>query len=221
MNVHPARVFEDLVISEDRHLVSDLESRAGGSAPTDVEYRIRRADTGALRWIARKGSIQRDESGKPVSFAGVARDVTDQRAARDALARSEERFKTIVETIEAAFAVVEVKFDADDRPIDYRFLEANPAFECQSGVDLRGKWVTEYAPDLEQFWFDTYGHVAKSGEPATFESYAEAFKRWFDVRAVRVGEGSSSTSSTVSPSPSGACRPSPAATSTSPSKRGT
>ncbi|WP_197075578.1 PAS domain S-box protein [Sphingomonas sp. Ag1] len=188
MNVHPARVFEDLVISEDRHLVSDLESRAGGSAPTDVEYRIRRADTGALRWIARKGSIQRDESGKPVSFAGVARDVTDQRAARDALARSEERFKTIVETIEAAFAVVEVKFDADDRPIDYRFLEANPAFERQSGVDLRGKWVTEYAPDLEQFWFDTYGHVAKSGEPATFESYAEAFKRWFDVRAVRVGD---------------------------------
>jgi hypothetical protein len=27
--------------------------------------------------------------------------------------------------------------------VDYRFIEANPAFERQAGVNLRGKWVTE------------------------------------------------------------------------------
>lgn len=183
----PARVFEDLVVSEDRHLVSDAMSRADGSAPLDVEYRIRRPDTGEVRWIARKGEVQRDGSGVATGFAGVARDVTERRTAGDALARSDERFQTIMETIEAAFAIVEVKFDENDSPINYRFLEANPAFERQAGVDLRGKWVTEFAPDLEQFWFETYGHVAKTGEPTNFESYAEAFKRWFDVRAVRVG----------------------------------
>ncbi len=47
--------------------------------------------------------------------------------------------------------------------------------------------MTEFAPELERFWFDAYGHVAKTGEPASFESYAQAFGRWFDVRAVRVG----------------------------------
>ncbi|OAS19967.1 ATP-binding protein [Methylobacterium platani] len=104
-----------------------------------------------------------------------------------ALRASEERFRTILDTVEAAFAIVEVRFDADDRPVDYRFLEANPAFEREAGVNLRGKWVTEFAPDLERFWFETYGRVAKTREPATFESYAEAFKRWFDVRAVPVG----------------------------------
>ncbi len=97
------------------------------------------------------------------------------------------RFSTILDTIEAAFAIVQVKFDADDRPVDYRFLEANPAFEREAGVNLRGKWVTEFAPNLERFWFETYGRVAKTREPATFESYAEAFQRWFDVRAVPVG----------------------------------
>ncbi|WPP02267.1 PAS domain-containing protein [Pseudomonas sp. HR96] len=105
-----------------------------------------------------------------------------------AVERSEERFRTILETIEAAFAIVQVKFDADDHPVDYRFLEANPAFERQAGVNLRGKWVTEFAPDLEKFWFETYGHVAKTGESANFESYANTFERWFDVRAVRVGD---------------------------------
>ncbi|AWI91465.1 hybrid sensor histidine kinase/response regulator [Methylobacterium sp. DM1] len=104
------------------------------------------------------------------------------------LRASEERIQTILETVDAAFAIVEVKFDADDRPVDYRFLEANPAFERESGVNLRGKWVTEFAPDLERFWFETYGRVAKYREPANFESYAKAFARWFDVRAVPVGD---------------------------------
>ncbi|OLS60285.1 Blue-light-activated protein [Pseudomonas putida] len=115
-------------------------------------------------------------------------ETTAMHSARVALRKSEERFRTILETVESAFAIVKVKFDAADRPIDYQFVEANPAFERQAGVDLRGKWVTEFAPDLEDFWFQTYGHVAKTGEPATFENYAEAFKRWFDVRAVKIGE---------------------------------
>lgn len=114
--------------------------------------------------------------------------VAELKASREALRQSEERFRTILETIEAAFAIVQVKFDADDRPVDYRFVEANPAFELQAGVNLRGKWVTEFAPNLESFWFETYGHVAKTGEPASFENYANTFERWFDVRAVRVGD---------------------------------
>lgn len=81
-----------------------------------------------------------------------------------------------------------MRFDADDRPVDYRFLEANAAFTQQAGVDLRGKWVTEYAPNLEPFWFETYGRVAKTGEPANFENYASTFDRWFDVRAIRIGD---------------------------------
>ena len=104
------------------------------------------------------------------------------------LRASEGRLRTILDEVETAFAIVEVKFDADDRPIDYRFLDANPAFERQSGANLVGKWVTEYAPDLERFWFETYGHVAKTGKAANFESYANTFERWFDVRAISIGD---------------------------------
>ncbi|TDV72298.1 PAS/PAC sensor hybrid histidine kinase [Pseudomonas sp. LP_7_YM] len=119
--------------------------------------------------------------------ARLRRELAGMRSAEAALHQSNERSGMILETIEAAFAIVEVKFDADDRPVDYRFVEANPAFERQTGVNLRGKWITEFAPDLEKFWFETYGHVAKTGEPANFENYAKAFERWFDVRAIRVG----------------------------------
>ncbi len=99
-----------------------------------------------------------------------------------------DRFETLLHEIETAFAIVQVKFDADERAVDYRFVEANPAFEQQAGVNLRGRWVSEFAPNLERFWFDTYGHVARTGEPANFESFAQNFERWFDVRAVRIGD---------------------------------
>jgi len=159
----------------------------GGGTNWTGEYRFRRADGGYAEVLDR-GSVIRDADGRAVRMIGAMLDLTRIRTAEAALRAGEERFKTILDTIEAAFAIVQVRFDADDRPVDYRFIEANPAFERQAGVNLRGKWVTEFAPDLERFWFDTYGHVAKTGEPAKFESYAKAFERWFDVLAVRVGD---------------------------------
>ncbi len=158
----------------------------GEAAAWSEEYRFQRAD-GSYAEVLDRGQIICDETGRAVRVIGAMLDLSEARSTETALRRSEERFRTILETIEAAFAIVQVKIDSNDRPVDYRFLEVNPAFERQAGVNLRGKWVTEFAPDLEQFWFDTYGHVALTGEPASFESYAHAFSRWFDVRAVRVG----------------------------------
>lgn len=157
-----------------------------GSSWTD-EYRFCRLD-GSYAEVLDRAQVMRNADGQAVRLIGTMLDLTRMRAAEAALRQSQERFGAILETIEAAFAIVQVKFDANDHPIDYRFVEVNPAFVQQAGVDLRGRWVTEFAPNLEKFWFETYGHVAKTGEPANFESYAEAFQRWFDVRAVRIGD---------------------------------
>lgn len=151
------------------------------------EYRFRRVD-GSYAEVLDRGYVIRDTQGRGVRMIGAMLDLTSLRASEAALRKSEERLRTIVETIETAFAIVEVKFDEHDHPVDYRFVHVNPAFERQAGVDLCGKWVSSYAPDLEPFWFETYGRVAKTREPASFENYARNFERWFDVRAVPVGE---------------------------------
>jgi len=175
--------------SEDRAVdQSGKEMRTALAEGQAADERWHLRKDGRRFWASGEVMPLRGEDGTHHGFVKIARDRTRQREAGERLRKSEERFRTILDTIEAAFAIVQVKFDADDRPVDYRFVEANPAFERQAGVDLRGKWVTEFAPDLEQFWFDTYGHVAQTGEPANFESYAEAFGRWFDVRAVRIGD---------------------------------
>src|SRR5471032_1466635 len=158
-----------------------LDGRAG-----DDRWHLRK--DGGRFWASGEMMPLLGGNGEHLGFVKILRDRTEEHLAGAALQKAQQRFETLLETIEAAFAIVEVKFDADERPIYYRFTEANPAFERQSGVNLRGKWVTEFAPNLEPFWFETYGHVAKTGEPTIFENYAEAFQRWFDVRAVRVGD---------------------------------
>ncbi|MCJ2035578.1 PAS domain S-box protein [Methylobacterium sp. J-068] len=159
-------------------------ARADGRSP-DVRWHLRK-DGGR---VFLNGSMRtlRDAAGQELGFLKIARDETELRRAEEALRQGEERFRTILDTVQAAFAIVQVKFDADDVPVDYLFVEANPAFEREAGVNLRGKWVTEFAPDLERFWFETYGRVAKTRVPENFENYAKAFGRWFDVRAVPVG----------------------------------
>jgi PAS domain S-box-containing protein len=105
------------------------------------------------------------------------------------LRTSEARYRTLFDTIDAGFSVVELMFDAEDRPFDYRFVEANPAFERQTGlIGAVGRTARELVPDLESHWFELYGRVALTGEPARFEQGSDAMGRWFDVHALRVGD---------------------------------
>ncbi len=100
----------------------------------------------------------------------------------------EERYRVLFEAIDNGFCVIKMLFDEDNDPMDYRFLEINPTFEKQTGLhNAIGKTVRELVPGLDDFWFQTYGRVALTGESTHFENAAEAMGRWFDVHAFRVG----------------------------------
>jgi PAS domain-containing protein len=79
-------------------------------------------------------------------------------------------------------------FDASGKPVDYRFLEINPAFERQTGLhNAQGRLMRDLAPNHEAHWFNIYGNVALTGEPARFENEAKGLGRHYDVCAYRVG----------------------------------
>ncbi|QKT02613.1 PAS domain S-box protein [Ectothiorhodospiraceae bacterium 2226] len=108
--------------------------------------------------------------------------------AEDAMRASEARYRSLFHSIDEGFCVMEVLFDAEDHPVDYRWLEVNPSFERQTGLrDAVGKTARELVPDLDASWFEIYGKVARSGESVRFENHAPAMGRWFDVYAFRIG----------------------------------
>jgi PAS domain S-box-containing protein len=102
---------------------------------------------------------------------------------------SEEQYRMLFTSIDEGFCVIELLFDAQGTPVDYRFLETNPAFEKQTGLDeLIGKRVRELLPHHDAHWFEKYGQVALTGESVRFVSQAHDLGgRWFDVDAFRLG----------------------------------
>ena len=73
------------------------------------------------------------------------------------------RYRLLFDTMLDGFALHEIICNEAGKPVDYRFLEINPAFERLTGLraaDLIGKTVLETMPDTESVWIERYGAVA-------------------------------------------------------------
>ena len=131
----------------------------------------------------------RDASGVITGIFVEGADVTERTLAAAALRDSETRYKALLNTTDIGFCIIQMKFDEADRPVDYRIVEGNAAYERMTGLHgSTGKWVSDIAPGLEQHWFDLYGRVARTGEKIRFEQPAAIFGRWYDVQAFRIGD---------------------------------
>lgn len=120
------------------------------------------------------------------SHKKVLVEMEDRIQAEEVLRQSEMRYHSLFTEMLEGFALHEIICDEEGNPIDYRFLDLNPAFERLVGLkadDIRGKRVLEVLPLTENFWIETYGKVALTGQPAQFENYSQSLGKYFHVGA--------------------------------------
>ncbi|NVM17067.1 MAG: PAS domain-containing sensor histidine kinase [Candidatus Lokiarchaeota archaeon] len=114
-------------------------------------------------------------------------DATYQRKSQNKLKESEEKYRSLFENMNTAFAYHEVVVDKNNKPIDYRYIEANPQFEEMTGLkvsEIIGKTVTETLPGIENDpadWIGKFGKIGLTGEPLTVEDYSKELDRWYKV----------------------------------------
>jgi PAS domain S-box-containing protein len=98
----------------------------------------------------------------------------------------ERECRYLIDEMIDGFALHEIIVDDAGRPVDYRFLDVNPAFERLTGLKrdlVIGKTVREVLPNIESSCIETYGQVALSREYRRFENYARDLGRYFEVLA--------------------------------------
>lgn len=103
-----------------------------------------------------------------------------------AMSKSDETYRALFNCMAEGFALHEIITNDRDEPIDYRFIEVNPAFERLTGKhkeDIIGKTLLEVFPDSEKVWIERYGRVALTGTPESFSEYSKGAGRWYDVSA--------------------------------------
>lgn len=116
----------------------------------------------------------------------IIHDNTRRKQAEDTLKKSERKFRLLFNEMLSGFALHEIICDHDGKPVDYRFLSVNGAFERMTGLnsaDIIGKTVLEVLPDTEASWIERYGEVAITRKPLHFESYSSPLGKHFEVRA--------------------------------------
>jgi PAS domain S-box-containing protein len=130
----------------------------------------------------------RGPDGEVQGVVAIVLDTTEEKRAAEELRASEERYRTLFESVDQGFCIIDIVWNGAGSAVDYRFIEMNAMFERHTGlVNATGKTARELVPGLDQFWIDTYGRVATTGEAVRFEDEAPAMGRWFDVYATRIG----------------------------------
>jgi putative nucleotidyltransferase with HDIG domain/PAS domain S-box-containing protein len=118
----------------------------------------------------------------------------DECARQRALEDSERRYTSLFENLLNGFAYCKMVYDEQGEPVDFVYLDVNPAFERITHLkDVVGRPVSEVIPGLYESnreLFELYGRVASSGEPEALEFCYRPLSIWLFIAVNSTERGS-------------------------------
>ena len=122
--------------------------------------------------------------GEPRYYSATLFDITKEKQIQSKLLHAQTQLEKIISQNDVPIANHQVIVDENGKPVDYRYLYVNPAFEKMMGMDqsqIIGKTVLELMPSTEDYWIQEFSKVAMTQVPERYTNYAKEFDKWFSV----------------------------------------
>ncbi|HET6862825.1 MAG TPA: MASE1 domain-containing protein [Pyrinomonadaceae bacterium] len=161
-DISPETFFR-LVHPEDREKVERATSSAvREGVPYEIEYRML-AD-GETRWFLSKGTVLRDELGRPARMLGIGIDITERKTAEEALEKINDRNQAILRAVPDMMFLL----TRDGVYLDYSAREVDKLLVPPS--DFIGKSIKEVMPrDLAESFIKILSELSATDEPYVVE----------------------------------------------------
>ena len=160
----PIERFLDAIHPEDLERVrAEIEHVLQHGGDFRSEYRVTGAD-GVLRWVVASGRPRLGPSGRAERFPGLLVDVSEQRRAAEALAQSEQRFRTLTEAMPQM--VWSTRADGYHDYYNARWYEFTGA---PVGSTEGEGWNNMFHPEDQERAWATWRHSLETGEPYQIE----------------------------------------------------
>lgn len=111
----------------------------------------------------------------------------DLRLSLQASADSERKYRTLFDSMDEGFCIIEFLDGPHGPDSDYIHVDANAAYARHAGIpNVVGQKLREMVPDEADAWVARYGHVLRTGQPIRFEQELVATGRYLSLSSFRI-----------------------------------
>ena len=178
-----------------------LQAALRGEGDYGGRFRVIWPD-GSVHYLQAVSRISFDGHGRPLRMLGVNYDITDLVNTQEQLAAEQERLRAILDSLLDPHLVFSPVRDDTGSIVDLRILRCNPAaavynhtsIEMFVGATLRQVLPQAVEGGLFKGLFELYRQALISGEPVVVDNFEVpdhellGSTRYYDIRAVKVGE---------------------------------
>jgi PAS domain S-box-containing protein len=188
---HPAMLGAPIrdVFPEIAPLIGEIAEKAEqGETVLKEAYPVDLASRpGEQHWANMSASPIPGDDGDVDGICLIYRDVTGQVRREQAALESERHYRTLFDSMDEGFCVIEF-IDGPHGPLsDYVHIEANAAYAANAGIpDVAGKRLRELVGDEAEEWLQRYGEVHRTGKPIRFEQELVETGRHLSLSSFRI-----------------------------------
>lgn len=147
----------------------------------NAEFRLRAPD-GGWRWTNVRAAPVVNADGGIDKWVGINIDIDAHKLAEVALRDSEAKYRSLFESMDEAYAVVEVLKNDQGEWSDFRFLTVNAAFLEHTGMPWPvGQTAAELLGTPNPRWAKLYGRALDTGRSIRIEESEAQLDRIFDL----------------------------------------